>query len=537
MLAGNGSAARFDHPVGVTVDGAGNVYLTDSGNKALRKISPAGDVSTLAVGLKSPCGVGLDKSGNLYVAECYNYTIKKITATGSATTLAGSSGCYGYADGIASAAQFFAPIDLAVDDGGNVFVADSSNAAIRRVTPAGEVGTVIGGPAKFRSPSSVAFDRVGNVYVTEVSGQYSAQSPGTVRKITPEGQVITLAGWATMAGTNDGLGALARFSDPAGVVVDDEGVLFVADSGNCTIRRVSAGAMVTTLAGSPGLSGTADGRRDAARFSGPHGMAMDRLGNLYVADEGNHTIRKVTPAGEVTTLAGRAGSYGSLNGIGSNARFSSPAALALDGAGNLYVADRGNCAIRKMTPAAEVTTLAGNPFSCGSTDGVGDAARFNNPTGLAVDVDGNVFVADAGNHTVRKVTPGGHVTTLAGAAGVLGYADGVGWAARFYQPTALAVDNAGCLYVADTYNHTIRKGVNPSILFIPSSTVKHFSDGRYQFAIRSATDAVVEVQVCTNLALGSWMPIGLITNQTGNDSFTDLPSGRPQRFYRLKRLQ
>ena len=323
------------------------------------------------------------------------------------TTLAGSVGFSGSGDGTGSAARFSTPFGVAVDSAGNVFVADWANHTIRKVTSAGEV--------------------------------------------------TTLAGSAGSAGTNDGTGTAARFNNPTGVAVDSTGNVFVADSRNYTIRKVTAAGVVTTLAGRAMVSGSADGTGTSARFTRPTGVAVDSAGNVFVADL-YHMIRKVTAAGVVTTLAGRAMVSGTNDGMGSSALFNQPTGVAVDSAGNLFVADTWNSTIRKITTAGVVTTLAGKAFATGSVDGEGASARFYYPWGPAVDSTGNVFMADLFNHTIRKLTAAGVVTTVAGRALEAGSADGAGASARFYYPQGVAVDGAGNLYVADSNNHTIRKG-------------------------------------------------------------------------------
>jgi streptogramin lyase len=219
----------------------------------------------------------------------------------------------------------------------------------------------------------------------------------------------------------------------------------------------------TTLAGVARVAGTNDGTGSAARFYEPGGVALDSVGNLYVSDEGNNTIRKVTPGGAVTTLAGRAGTAGSADGTNSAARFNDPCGLAVDTNGNIYVADFGNDTIRKVSPVGTnwvVTTLAGYALNVGSADGTNRAARFNGPVGVAVDTNGNIYVGDGYNNTIRKVSPVGTnwvVTTLAGQVGVAGSADGTNGAAQFYGPCQLVLDNAGNLFVTDFFNNTIRK--------------------------------------------------------------------------------
>jgi sugar lactone lactonase YvrE len=267
------------------------------------------------------------------------------------------------------------------------------------------------------------------------------------------------AGDASSLGSLDGTGSAARFNGASGVATDSAGNVFVADTGNHTIRKITSAGVVSTLAGTAGSSGSTDAAGAAARFNSPRGVATDNAGNVYVADSGNNTIRKITPTGVVSTLAGTAGSSGSTDASGAAARFNTPRGIASDAAGTLYVADSGNNTIRKITPAGVVTTLAGTAGSSGSTDASGAAARFNGPMGVAIDSANNVYVADTNNHTIRKITSAGAVSTLAGTAGIANSADGIGAAASFNAPMGVATDSAANanVYVADTNNNTIRK--------------------------------------------------------------------------------
>jgi sugar lactone lactonase YvrE len=474
---GTDGAARFYYPQAVATDAAGNVYVADAGNNTIRKITPAGVVTTLAglagspgsadgtgsgAQFNQPSGVATDAAGNVYVADTYNHTIRKITPAGVVSTLAGIAGSSGSGDGTGNAAQFNYPWGVATDSAGNVYLADRWNHTIRRITPAGVVTTLAGlagyggsadgtgSAARFDYPAGVLTDAAGNVYVADSQNQ-------TIRKITPSSVVTTLAGLAASSGSADGTGSAARFYGPYGVASDSAGNLYVADSNNHTIRQISPAGVVSTLAGLAGSSGSADGAGSAARFYYPQGVATDSAGNLYVADFYNHTIRMLTPAGVVSTLAGLAGSSGSADGTGSAARFYEPRGVATDAAGNLYVADSGNYTIRQITPGGVVTTMAGLAGSRGSVDGTGSAALFSYPTSVATDSAGNVYVADALNQTIRKITPAGVVTTLAGLAGSQGSDDGTGSAARFWQPEGVATDSAGNVYVADFGNQTVRK--------------------------------------------------------------------------------
>jgi sugar lactone lactonase YvrE len=269
----------------------------------------------------------------------------------------------------------------------------------------------------------IATDNAGNVYVAD-------SSSSTIRKITPAGAVTTLAGTAGVTGSTDATGAAASFFLPGGVATDDAGNVYVADSGNRTIRKITPAGVVTTFAGTAGVMGSTNATGAAASFNFPLDVATDSAGNVYVVDPPNQTIRKITPTGAVTTLAG-SGFQGSTDATGAAARFFFPQGIATDSAGNVYVGDTINETIRKITPAGVVTTLAGmaadvveTPGIAGSTDAIGSAARFNSPTGLAVDSAGNVYVADTGNHTIRKITPAGAVSTVVGVAGQAGFTPG-----------------------------------------------------------------------------------------------------------------
>ncbi|MFL6584933.1 MAG: NHL repeat-containing protein, partial [Chthoniobacterales bacterium] len=344
--------------------------------------------------------------GNVYVADKYNDAIRTITPNAAVSTLAGGSGGSGSVDGTGLAARFWLPSGVTIDSARNVYVADHQNHTIRRITP----------------------DRV----------------------------VTTFAGTAGNPGSADGSGSAARFYFPTQLAADVADNIYVTDTGNCTVRKITPDGVVTTLAGSPGVRGSTDGVGPAASFYYLQGIAVDQAGNIFVGDSLNYTIRKITPDGIVTTFAGMAGSRGNVDGPRSTARFGGIGGVAADKTGNIYVADTGNNSIRKILPGGTVITLAG--FGSGSSDGTGSAARFNFPEGLAVDGKGNLYVGDYYNNTIRKVTPNGVVTTLAGRPTVNGSTDGVGSLALFSRPAAVAIDTNGYLYVADAANNMIRIG-------------------------------------------------------------------------------
>jgi uncharacterized protein YjiK len=550
---GTGAAARFNSPRGVATDGAGNVYVADEGNNTIRKITPAGVVSTLAgtarltgstdatgaaARFNAPRGVTTDGAGNVYVADMFNHTIRKITPAGVVSTLAGTAGVIGSTDAAGATASFFLPRGVATDSAGNVYVADTSNHTIRKITPAGAVTTLAGTAgtagstdatgtaARFRFPRGIATDSAGNLYVPELVNN-------TIRKITPAGVVSTLAGTAGSVGSADGTGGAASFNFPSGVATDSASNVYVADTNNHTIRKITSAGVVSTLAGIAGLTGSTDATGATARFSGPRGVATDSAGNVYVADEGNHTIRKITPAGVVTTLAGTAGSVGSADGTGAAASFNFPSGVATDSAGNVYVADSSNNTIRKITPAGVVSTLAGTPGLAGSTDATGAAARFNLPLGVATDSAGNVYVADTLNNTIRKITSAGVVSTLAGTVGT-GSADGTGAAASFNSPVGVAADSAGNIYVADTSNSTIRKITPAGAVTTLAGTAAGFGsvDGtgaaaRFNFPSGIATDSAGNVYVAdtSNSTIRKITPTGVVTTVVGTARRADFAPG------------
>lgn len=483
-INGRGAEARFNFPGGITSDSAGNLYVADTFNSTIRKISPAREVTTIAgtprlTGSSDssegaplfnfPTGIAADASGNLHVADTFNNTIRKIDAAGVVTTVAGKAGQFGSTDASGADARFNFPGGIAVDVSGNVYVADTINHLIRKISPApaNMVSTIAGAAgtsgfsdgsrtdARFNFPQGIAVDAAGNSFIADTSNS-------TVRKIDTVGNVSTLAGRTTLQdgkpvgvfGSDDGSGVAALFNQPFAIVTSANS-LFIADTFNNTIRRIDPAGTVTTLAGMAGQFGSADGNGADARFNSPSGITADAVGNLYVADSDNkNTIRKISPAGVVTTIAGKSRQ---IIG-GATALVNKPFGIVADAAGNLYLADSDDSTIRKISTTGAVTTLAGAAGLTGGADGTGAFARFNHPEGITIDTQGNLYVVDTSNDTIRKITPPGLVTTFAGkTVPVAGFADGTGSAAQFNAPSGIAADGAGNLFVADTANHMIRK--------------------------------------------------------------------------------
>jgi sugar lactone lactonase YvrE/ribosomal protein S11 len=480
---GTGPSAKFENPGNIRWASAGSLYLTDG--VRVRNITPAGVVTTvylgtgllagldvsqpgivlatdvtnkiavkinltaytntpIATGFENPVGIVLAAPSSslpstTYVADEFAATLEAISTTGILSTLAGTPGVSGYADGTGSAAQFYLPTYMSLNGAGNILIADMGANTIRQATPAGVVTTIAGTPAqagsadgatstaRFNNPEMLVADSAGNLYVGDSNG---------IREITTTGQVSTpfAEGGVT------------------GLAPDGKGNFYFTRIPNNSIQRIAPDGTVSVIAGAQN-AGFADGTEAAAGFNQPHGVAVDPLGNLFVADTGNATIRMITPAGVVTTLAGYPGVKGSADGTGANASFISPLSIAVDSNDTLFVTD-GN-AIRTVTLSGAVTTLAGSQ-AYGSSDGTGVAAQFNAPAGIAIGPNGEIFVSDSGNSTIREISATGVVTTLAGLAGEAGVKLGP-------LPTTLNVP-AGLAYVGSTL-YVVDEGEN-SVLSI-----------------------------------------------------------------------
>ena len=302
--------------------------------------------------------------------------------------------------------------------------------------------------ARFNNPHGIAADSAGNVYVADRWNH-------KIRRLSPDGQVTTLAGTGEV-GNQDGPGSQATFHEPWGIAATPDGTLYVADSRNHRVRVISPQGLVSTLAGN-GASGVVDGPGSSAQFALPTGIAVGRDGYVYVCDHRGHTIRQITPGGFVTTLAGSPAQAGYADGMGNEARFDRPYGMEIGPDNHLYIADEWNHRIRRVTLAGQVTTVAGTGV-LGSLDGPVDSAQLHYPWDVALAADGTLYIMDGGNHVVRRLIPGGGVDTYAGEAGTQGAIDGEGPDASFNGATGLAlVPGTAVLFVADAYNHLIRR--------------------------------------------------------------------------------
>ncbi|MDQ6707996.1 MAG: hypothetical protein M3Z85_18725 [Acidobacteriota bacterium] len=524
---GPANQARLNLPYGVAVDAAGNLYIADLGNNRVRRVDPAGIITTIAGNtpdkLQSPRNVLADGAGNLYFSEFDGNRIRRLAPGGTSVVIAGT-GVPGFDGdgGPAAAANLNAPAGMAFDNSGNLYFADSGNQRIRKIS-AGRISTVIGtanagasGANQLNLPTSVAIDASGNLFIAD-TGNHRLRKlstngvvstiPGTARDlaldhagnlilasgnrlqaVSPAGVLSTIAGDGNYTFRGDGGPAVAaRLNGPSGIAVDAAGNAWIGDEGNGKVRLVSAAGAISTAAdqlnspsglaldsalnvfiaershdeirklppgatlvtvagnGTTGFSGDFSSAR-SAQLQSPASVAVDGSGTIYIADTGNHRVRRVNANGIISTVAGPP-------------QLEAPRGLWMGTDANLYIADPGNNNVRRLTPLGVLTTVAGVGAGGFSGDGgPATAAQLSQPGGVAVDLSGNIWIADTGNNRVRVVQPNGVISTVAGT-GQAGFGgDGSSSdAAQLHAPSALAADPSGAIWIADTGNNRIRK--------------------------------------------------------------------------------
>lgn len=490
------TSAHLVGPNNIAIDAKGDVYFSASGLSMVLKVTAGTGVISVVAGtglnsgggdggyavgasLDFPSGLAFDAAGNLYIVDTYASNVRKVDVYGVISTVAGGQGAAGFSGdgGPATAALLTNPSGIAVDQSGNLYIADRGNNRIRMVTAAtGFITTIAGssstiysgdgGPAAkatLNLPTGIAIDSTGNLYIAD-------QNNAAIRRISTNGVITTVAGTGQAGYSGDSAQAVkAKLSAPQGVAVDSSGDLYIADAGNQRIRYVNAAGVIGTIAGSGVAGFSGDGAAAAAAsFSSPVAVALDAAGNVYVADLNNNRIRKVVVGGTIATFAGTVTSIGD-GGPSTQARVE-PWAVAVDAAGNLYIADRLENRVRKVSPAGTITTVAGTGAAGYSGDGgPASQAALNTPSDVALDSGGNLYIADAGNNRIRQVNAAtGFITTFAGNGNCCysgtgsGGDGGAATAATLFYPTNVTVDASGNVYFTDL----IKTGTSPTPLAV-----------------------------------------------------------------------
>jgi uncharacterized protein (TIGR03437 family) len=605
VVAGNGTpgysgsngpatSAALNAPHAIAIDASGNLYIADA--SSIRKVTAAGVITTIAgatlpgysgdggpainASLSAPSAIVIDAAGDLLIADSGNHRVRKIAPGGIISTVAGTGRADFSGDGGQAAnAALNAPSGLALDAAGELIIADSGNQRVRKVTTAGVISTIAGNGtvgfagdgsaatnAELSSPSGLAIDSTGNLFISDSGNQ-------RVRKVTSTGVISTVAGNGPKGFANDGGNAiLALLDNPLGIAVDGSGKVYVADSGNERVRTVSAGIINTVVGNGAYSFGGDGGAASSAYLSHPEGLTIDANGNLLIADTGNNRIRKWTPAGLISTIAG--------NGTGGPAlagELNGPSSLATDSRGSVYIADTQNGAVEKIvggpvpvvasqanfapcnvvdptdvigfTPTGvavdssgnifisdvsvsrilevsggKIKAIAGNPNGCFPSGFAGDggpalSAALNNPSGIAVDSSGNVYFSDSGNNRVRKIS-GGNIATFAGSGGY-GYTGDNAPAANagLANPQGLWMDGKGNLYIADTGNHRVRM-VNPAGII---TTVA--GNGLATFSGDGGTPVLASLNSPQGVAVDKLGNIFI--SDTGNNRIREIPVAPP----------
>ncbi len=476
----------FYGPTGVALDASGNILVADTYHHRVVKATPGGDYTIFAgsgisgfsadgetataAKFSSPSDVTVDRTGAVYIADSGNNCIRRVALVGSdyvVSTVAGRGALTvpgGEYTGVPLGAPLWGPRGVWVDAGGALFISDSGFGMVRKLE-GGILRTVAGasrsrgdgGPAVSASligPRNVVVDTTGNLLIADTGNH-------KIRKVSQDGVIQTLAGSGVAGGTGDGGRAQsAQLSSPVGVAADSTGNIYIGDTGNARLRRVSLSGDITTVSGGNGWGGEGDGAgATSAQVRDINGIAVDTDGNIYLADTGNNRIRRILKDGTIDRFAGTSYSGAGADGIAIQSSINSPQRVAVAKDGSIYFSDTGNHRVRRVLPNGNVETVAGNGTAGFSGDGgAAPNARLYNPTGVAVDSGGNLFIADTNNHRIRHVTPGGLIRTIAGT-GTASYSgdDGSAFTAQLSSPAGIAVDSRGNIYIADQGNNRIRR--------------------------------------------------------------------------------
>jgi sugar lactone lactonase YvrE len=547
--------ARLSSPSGLAFDASGNLYIADSGNNCIRKVTPAGTITTVAgngiqgyagdgglaslAELSSPTGIAVDYQGGLLIADDFNNRIRKVSAQGLISTVAGDGSDSSTTDGVlATTTGLEAPLAVAVDANGNLFIADYGNCRIREVPGNGTITTVAGNgvysystdgvPATsvfLGDPEGVTTDSNGNVYIADSQNN-------RIRKVSGSGTISTFAGDGTAGNSGDGGSAtLAQLWNPNDVLMGTSGNLYIAVGLYGVVRMVSSSGIITTLAGNTGYFDTQEGGSPTATgLSFPVGLGEDAYGNLYVADSGGQRVFRISPLGFIATVAGNGiASYAGDGQPAVAATLYDPSGVAADAYGDIFVADTDNNCIREVNAGGMMSTFAGTCAQPGYAGDGGPAslAKLNSPYAVAVDSSGDVWIADSANSRIRMVSPAGIISTVAGN-GVSGYTGdgGPATSAEIGFVVGLSIDSVGRVYLADSLDSAIRilAPTSPTCIYAIQSGQTGTMTDTFTYP-GSGGSIVINVVTQANCGwtvgeLPSWLSIGGPVIQNGPGSFT-----------------
>jgi uncharacterized protein (TIGR03437 family) len=478
----------------------------------------------IAASLNYPAGL-LAYAGNLYIADRYNQRIRCLTLDGNINTVAGGgSGSLVGDGGMATLAQLSYPRGLAVDPQGRILIADTNNSRIRRFIPGGTITTIAGeyqgffgdnGPATsadLNEPEGVAVDKNGVIYISDYGNQ-------RIRAISTNGTISTITGSVAGFAGDNGSAATGLINSPQGITTDSQGNLYIADTGNNRVRMISTADIITTFAGRGNYAGD-NGPAISATFSEPSFATLDSAGDLYVSDQDNYVVRKIDTSGKITTIAGTgiSGSTGD-GGAATSARFASPQGLAFDNSGNLYVVDGIDNTVRMITPAGTISRVAGGGTSLGD-GGPAQIAMLNYPHGIAIDGKGNIYIADNQNNRVRRITPDGVINTFIGNGSAASTGDGgLASAAAVNEPWDVKIANDGTIYISEFYGNRVR-AVSPAGIVRTAGLISGHPTG-------IALDPAGDIIVAASNQIFSLNSAGVVTAIAGQGGYGFAGDGGP----------
>ncbi|MGO8687251.1 MAG: NHL repeat-containing protein [Candidatus Dormibacteria bacterium] len=474
---GPATSSRLGEPYGVAVDAAGNLYIADTDYNVVAKVTHSGTLSVVAgtgrsglgapvpgpatsAALGLPEGLAVDAAGNLYIADFLAHVVEKVTPSGMLAVVAGTGTLGAPTPGPATSSDLGTPTAVAVDAAGDLYIADADNNVVEKVTPSGLLSVVagtakVGLPAprpaigsQLDEPGGVAVGADGNLYITDADRS-------VVEQVTPSGTLSVAAGSGRFGQPTPGPATSSDLDFPSAVAVDAVGDLYIADTANDVVERVSRSGTLSVVAGTGDPGKPTPGPATSSELGHPSGVAVDAAGNVYIADSGNDVIEKVTPSGTLSVVAGTGDPGKPTPGPATGSDLSDPLGVAVDAAGHVYIADTGNDVVEKVTTSGMLSVVAGTGDQGAPTPGPATNSHLSGPGGVTVDAAGNLYIADSGNGVVEKVTRSGVLSVVAGTGDAGAPTAGPATSSDLTSPWAVAVDAAGDIYITDSDNSVV----------------------------------------------------------------------------------